>query len=322
MTELRQRHYKLGQLPWSRDSLKKAFWQNFIEAYELIKEHPGFAAYEMMEDIQRSLEIFFDHAEDLLSAIAEFKDESFQGGFFLRGNGPRKDQLERRIRKALFGATTSALALVEPGRQAARVYDIPEYQSRVDAAFANNEQHRFIQGFRNAINHEHFLSPSWQVTYRPGEEKTQILLKKEVVARWDGWDALAMAFISKHSDGIDIEKLILDYRNNVEDFHRWLRESMRSRAGPLIDEYLCYKKILDAEGARPKWRILLNEAINRGIDPYQRLDEYLTPTELEKIQALPKGSKEQVDLIISIADEYGACDDEIRALAYKLFNVK
>ena len=81
-------------------------------------------------------------------------------------------------------------------------------------------------------------------------------------------------------------------------------------------------KALNAEGSRSLWRIILSEGIKRGIDPYEYLQGYLTPSELQRVQDLPQHCKEQIDLMISIADEYSACDDEIKSLVYRLFGVK
>jgi hypothetical protein len=54
-------------------------------------------------------------------------------------------------------------------------------------------------------------------------------------------------------------------------------------------------------------------------DLYGHLQRYLTPEELQEINTLPHSSKEQVDRIIEMVDEYGACDNELRKLVYKAF---
>ncbi len=46
------------------------------------------------------------------------------------------------------------------------------------------------------------------------------------------------------------------------------------------------------------------------------------PDQLEAVLELPRHSKEQVEFIIAIVDEHGACDDELRDQVYKLFRVQ
>src|ERR1041385_6995962 len=107
---------QLGPPPWSKEALKKAYWTNFQQAYETIKQHGGFKAYELKADLETALQIFLDHCDDLLDAINVFKVESSQGRFFLRGNALRVEQIERRVRKTLFSVISSSFALVDTGR--------------------------------------------------------------------------------------------------------------------------------------------------------------------------------------------------------------
>ena len=51
------------------------------------------------------------------------------------------------------------------------------------------------------------------------------------------------------------------------------------------------------------------------------LDRYLTEGELAQVMALPPRSVQQVDRVIDIVDEYGACDSELRELVYRAFGV-
>lgn len=53
--------------------------------------------------------------------------------------------------------------------------------------------------------------------------------------------------------------------------------------------------------------------------PYLYVDRYLTEAELQEVARLPQRSAVQVDRIIELADEDGACDEEIRSVAYATF---
>lgn len=68
--------------------------------------------------------------------------------------------------------------------------------------------------------------------------------------------------------------------------------------------------------------MLSQVVIQQKRDPYHYLNRYLTIAELEEVQQLPNKSKTQVDRIIELIDDYGACDDELRDLAYKAFGVE
>jgi hypothetical protein len=56
-------------------------------------------------------------------------------------------------------------------------------------------------------------------------------------------------------------------------------------------------------------------------DPYIHLSKHLTSEQLAIASSLPHRSATQVDYIISCVDRTSLCDEELRALVYKLFKV-
>ena len=135
------------------------------------------------------------------------------------------------------------------------------------------------------------------------------------------WPLLARKYLEQHAYEVDIERLIVEYSNKVQEFHKWFRESIMATFGGKISEYRSYERILNGEGWRNHWRQVLNYCIEHQLDPYQYLKRFLSPTEVEKVNQLPP-SKEQVDLMIKLADDFDICDDEIRSLVYKLFGIE
>jgi hypothetical protein len=70
------------------------------------------------------------------------------------------------------------------------------------------------------------------------------------------------------------------------------------------------------------WRLILRGGIDSGANPYEHLEKYLEREALDEIERLPHRSAMQVNRIIELIDEHGACNDELRELAYCLFKVK
>jgi nitrite reductase/ring-hydroxylating ferredoxin subunit len=123
--------------------------------------------------------------------------------------------------------------------------------------------------------------------------------------------------------GIDLGELIRSYAKDVNDFQEWLERTLELAAGDQIADYRRCTKRIKAVSSRCYWNIIFQQVVLPAKrDPYQYLDQYLTPDELKDVNALPLRSKEQVDRIISLVDEYNACDSELRALVYKAFGVK
>ncbi len=71
--------------------------------------------------------------------------------------------------------------------------------------------------------------------------------------------------------------------------------------------------------ARSIWRVILMNALELQEDPYKHIGFLLTTKEYTNVTSLPHRSREQVDQIIQLMDEHGACDDELREFVYRLF---
>ena len=69
------------------------------------------------------------------------------------------------------------------------------------------------------------------------------------------------------------------------------------------------------------WKSTLRHCLNlnQPPDPYKHLDRHLTPEQIAEVYSLPMRSQKQVDMIIDSIDKDGACDEELRRLAYELF---
>ena len=96
-----------------------------------------------------------------------------------------------------------------------------------------------------------------------------------------------------------------------------------SDADPLA-EVTDYRRCWNAQrrrSARMTWNLFTSEFLKRNIDPYAYLEHYLTPSELEAARLPPQRSREQVDFIIEAADEFSACDDNLRVAIYRVFAV-
>jgi hypothetical protein len=313
-------NYKLGPLPWSRDTLVHAYWTNWVDALENVKEHPGFAAHEALQAVQMGVDLFIDNTDDLLSAVVEFKN-AVRPGFFARGNRHTVEKWDRKLRKHFFSVTSSAFALVDTYRSVTGDFPIEGYNEQTKAFFTDSELHNFMQGLRNFCTHKRLLTPSWQITLTAGRKVTEVILTKEKLEDFHSWTPPAKAFIQKLSSGVDIERLVREYRTLVRDFYNWFQDHFWSAYDSQINEYLSYEKILKGESWKVHWRQVLDYGIRNNLNPYHYLDRHLTPDEIRRALALPHGSREQIDLMISMADEFKICDDEIREMVLKLFSL-
>jgi hypothetical protein len=316
-------NYTLGPLPWSEEALRQAYFRSFTHAQKAIQEHLGFAAHRDLHGLQLSLDIFLNSLAELFQSIDAFHMDAQSARFWTRSTQSQFKSRELAVRRGVFTVATSALALVDHSRKVRKSIAITqeEYQRQLKEIFDEHE-HRFIQSLRVCVSHIRMIEADWQRIYSTSGKQTRFLLRREVLLQWDDWDKQARIFIDRHHDGIDIEKLFNTYRARVEKFHLWFHNAIIRVSEPQLSEYREYERMLKRFGTRAWWNLLLEQVVMGRLDPYTYLDRYLTQTELEEVLALPRQSQVQIDRIIEILDEYGACDEELRKKAYRAFGVE
>lgn len=313
--------YILGPLPWEEKDLEKAYFHDFIKTRKSIKEHPGFLAHDALEKLHLSMDIFTDSILDLFHTIGLFRKESQSQEFWMRPKREHFDKLELHIRRGVFSTAMSAMLLVDISRNIVNNFEPFGYHKYKKETFEEKEEHKFIQDLRNFNCHYRMIEADWQISWADTGRQTQFLLKPEKLLIWKNWKALSKEFIKKHPEGIDVECLFGNYEKKVKEFNHWFYTEVEKMSEPALSEYRAYERILNSVDTKRFWSMMFSQVIPGKIDPYNYLDKYLTVSELNEISLLPKHSKQQVNRIIEILDEYRMCDDELREKIYSAFRV-
>jgi hypothetical protein len=314
------KNYTLGPLPWTEEMLKISYFRDFKAAERAIQEHPGFEILQDLTSLDLSLAIFKSCVSDLLNAVDGFHKQAEDPRFWTRPQRDRFEQSALAVTKAVFAAAASALALVDHSRAVRNRYSVPGYDEKRVATFDETE-HEFIQGLRHYASHFRVIEADWQREYTPSGKQTKFLLRQSSLLRWKEWTKSALQFIHRHPKGVDIEPLFQTYARKVATFQQWFRDRIQDRCMEDLSGYLHYERTLRRFAASSSWRILLANLVEKSGDPFAHLDRYLTEAELAEVLALPPRSVQQVNKVIDILDEYGACDGELRDLVYLAFDV-
>lgn len=314
-------HYQLGPLPWSDDILVAAVWKNPSQAQEWVDEHPGKAFVARLDSLKAVLGIFEGSAEQFNECLSRFHAEAHKGHLFRRNRRSDLAAYEQNFQKLLYVFASSAMSLVDQARALSQKVSLPEYEARVQEAFAIDPRHRFIQELRVDVIHVTLHRPGWQLTSGMNEESaSKFMLWPKQLTRLSEYNAQARRFVDEHPKGIDIGRLIVDYSEQVREFHKWLRQTAEGVVGDMMADYQRCARRIAAVSSRCFWNLIFQQVVVAGKrDPYTYLDQYLTEGELAEVNALPHRSPTQVDRIIELVDEHEACDDELRRIIYKAF---
>ena len=286
------------------------------EEHEIMSCHPGYDLDGKIRSLQRALETYWRCHADLITRLDEFNAASKDGTLFLR---PRRSELrehEKACRKEIFALSGAAAALVGLARHVKEI--IPEFDEMRAKNF-DGRQHEFIKELRNRLNHVTFLEADWSIKDMGPGQTSHFEFKAAELLRDGKFNAAAQTYIRGQQERIDVRSLFETYGKSVQNFYAWLMPEIEDRLPDEVRDYRRCIRARRASSARSWYQILFTQVVKPETNLYGHLQKYLTPEELEEINALPRGSKRQIDRIIDIVDEYGACNDELRELVYKAF---
>ena len=314
--ELRQ-----SPVPISDDLLERICRLFSTRAYEVLRLHPGCDIDERIASVDSTLDIFNRSLHDLFHELERFSTHSQDSNFLTVNTESELHDIVSALRKEVYAISSSAAALVDHRKELVKVMAIPGYEERHETDFTSSNEHQFVIRLRNTLHHVSAIEGNWEIRSAGLNQTSHFVFGVDELLRYKKWNKLSISYIRNSGGKIDIAELFQSYGRRVNEFQEWVRLAVEAN---LPSDVLDYRRCCRAKKRRDayqSYRMFLNVWLQNSVNPYEHLGKYLTPRQLQEVQALPMRSKEQVDRIISFTDEHGACDDEIRALVYQLFEV-
>ena len=313
----------LDERPWDKAYLRKCYFRDFVRTREEIEKLPGGQIFSELKTLQLSLKIFLGAVDDLLTSINRFKSQSVRPQFWHMINRPFADELEISVQRGILSSTMCAMALVDHCLEFNKKYAIDGYESEIRRCFSNNELHGFVHSLRRYITHIRFTKANWVIKHSREGRSVFFLLDNETLSRFNDWSSIAKSYISRHSEGINVEELFEEYSKDVKKFHSWLFVAVFDKYGQDLAEYLNYMRQIKGFSSESNWKVLVNQIVKqKGLNPYLYLNQYLQDDQIEDVFSRPYRSKEQIDRIIELIDSYQICTETLRQEVYEAFNVK
>ncbi|MCW5641530.1 MAG: hypothetical protein KIT63_05485 [Rhodoferax sp.] len=312
-----------GPPPWPREKIEHVALWNRQHALDKLHEHPARKVKERQESIKSMLRLLNKTAETFTANINTYHDDAHNHGLYTRPRDGNRRILVDEIREGLYIFTCCAITLADQTRPLSELVQVPGYEEKKDEAFATNPRHRFLQELRNDVVHVKLHDLGWELFVgRNNVRQTTCKLLPDRLTRSHKYNPEAKKFLADNPNGIDLGVLVTEYREQVNQFHCWMEAAMPNETRQQIQDHDQIDRAITRVATRKWWELVLSQmVINANRDPYAYLDRYLTPDEHRTVLQLPHKSSAQVDKIIELVDEDGACNVELRSLAYKAFGV-
>lgn len=309
--------------PWTASQVIESSFRDSIRTRAAINGLPGALVANAQEEVQFSLSIFLDSVDDLLDSINAFKGKVDRPGFWDRTKRQEFRQLETRMQRGIFSSSMSAMALVDHTRRFSEKFPVDEYENRKNQIFSNDPEHRFVHSMRRYVTHVKMTKGNWHIKSGREGKSVFFILSRDDLLQWKDWSAPARAYIEAHRDGVNVEELYDSYSRKVKLFHEWLSSEIWEKHHSELQKYFSTIRVYRAVGSRCSWNLLIRQVFQpKKINPYMYLGRYLEQNELEEVLAMPYRSTAQVDRIIEIVDDSGACDEELREHIHQFFQTR
>jgi hypothetical protein len=285
---------------------------------EVMGCHPGYKLDGKIKSLERALDSYWRCHADLMARLDAFDVASKDGSLFNRSREAELWEHESACRKEIFALSSAAKVLVELAR---KVKKIVSQFDEVRAKNFDEGAHTFIIELRNNLSHIMFLGSDWSIKNVGQAQTSHFEFRPAKLLRDGKFNETAKAYLKAQQAPIDVRKLFETYGASVQNFYAWLMPEIEVQLSAEVKDYRRCIRTRRALVRRSGYRLLLTQIMRRDIDLYSYLHEYLTADELQEIDNLPHRSEKQIDRVIEMVDEDGACDGELRSLIYKAFGV-
>jgi len=180
----------------------------------------------------------------------------------------------------------------------------------------------FIDRLRNNLLHGEVTVPNTVITTGASGTHGTIQFDIDELLAFGTWNPRAQQFICSFGERLPISPVRLDFTEAIRRCHERVRETLRrSPSEAEIDFWIIEDD--ERRWASCQWiKVILSPFAKKGTDPYPHLPRFFEPDEVREILRRPRHSVEQAELIIALKSPRVACDDELRAMLYKIFGVE
>jgi hypothetical protein len=317
--------------PLASDLIEKLLHVSEEHFRDIMQGHLGFDLSEKRTSYEASFSIMKQAISDLQGAIDDFARQALaeDTALFTRQQAHTLEGIEQRIQKELFSVTNAAASLVDHSRRVRKLLDLPEHDVQLQRCFGEDGLHEFVIALRVLLHHLHMVEAGWNLTRGRTESTATFGLNRKLLLRVIDRRRknimkpdLVAQFVTGQSASIDLKRIFGEYWARVEAFHAWFAAQIAAEGLVNLRDYDRITAEEKNHNVRLWWNMLLGNWLRNWKvppNPYNHLHKYLTEQQLGEVLALPHKSREQVDRVIGFVDEDNAINDELRLLAYELF---
>lgn len=192
--------------------------------------HPGRIACARRDELNRSIQVFFRNATELLTLLDDAENnidigveliQNVRSSHFRENYGAMLDQ-------RMHNMLASAVTLVDHTRRWLSNYVDTEFERSFNErsdAIKESPVAAFLRRLRNYLLHYGMAPFEYQLSIAANKaERSYILLSSTELLKWDDWNAAARSYIEDSGESIQLSVPVKTYHSQMEALYRWVSE--------------------------------------------------------------------------------------------------
>jgi hypothetical protein len=174
------------------------------------------------------------------------------------------------------------MTLVDHARMCQRIFNIDIYDNKLKEMF-NSKIHSFLQDLRNYVVHKSHIMAEWNISISStGVSPSINFNSKRLLEEYNRWRKNSKEFIVENGDKIDLNILLIEYKNSLEKFYTWYFNAVKLKYSSCINQYTEYKIFLENIAKINSWNLSF-QTIKTKREFYGFLNKYLKLSQLKNI---------------------------------------
>lgn len=319
--ELVTAHLQSGVLPTPEAIAKILAWSGPTERSRLMRMHRFWKEWQLrcgfdaLVSAALTANLDLARCEAALTAYASSRDGFEDHIDHTVGNPAQKEVMA--FCAAYFG-TVDTLRRLKSARP-----ELADEIDRLRIAATDAPEFRFVLDLRKNLSHGSVVVPGWSISSDYLTTSGGMRFSASDLLAFGEWSASSRRYLQGAVDGqVSISSVTAVCARGLARLRRDLKALFFSHRSAAEADYFDLEDLARRIASRQFTKILLQGQVEKGTDPYPLLWRFFSPDVVRQILRFPPHSAEQVEFIITHQAPKTDCDDELRAMLYKLFGVQ
>lgn len=288
--------------------------QELMRSHTYATEHQIRLGFNALISAAVAAHVGLSSAEATLTAFAQTRDPF---------DGHIKHTVENPAQKELIAFCAAYVGTIDTLRRLeSRRPDIWPQIDELRKSTTGSEAFRFIFELRKNLSHGSVVVPYWNIaTDDKGTNGNMHFSARELLAFGD-WKSEGRKFLrDRDPDSFAITSITAQCAEGLAKFRRELELLFARNRSDAENDYNAILALARRVNGSSFAKLILNQAVLKGVDPYAHLHRFFSPEETVRILQYPPHSEEQVKFVIRLKESTFEIDDRLCSLIYQLFQV-